>query len=79
MELEVAVTVSVKQGEGKELNTDVTYLSHSCGAYFIRRRQFLFSLPSHMVSPSSSTLLLFPLLVSSPPVQRNTCHITFGK
>ena len=25
--MEVAVMVSVKQGEGKELNTDVTYLS----------------------------------------------------
>ena len=41
MELVVAVMVSVKQEEGKELNTDVTYLSRSCGAYFIRRRQFL--------------------------------------
>lgn len=67
--------VSVKQEEGKELNTDITYLSRSCGAYFIRR-QFLSSPPSPMVSPSSSALLLFPLLVSSPPVWQNTCHIT---
>jgi len=62
VELEVAVMVSVKQGEGKELNTDVTYLSHSCGAYFIRRRQFLFILPSHMVSP----LIFHSSLVSTP-------------
>ena len=40
MEVEVAAIVPVKQEEGKELNSDVSHLSHACGACFIKTRHF---------------------------------------
>lgn len=55
VEVEVVVRGSVKQEDGKELSTDMSYLSDFL---FRKRKTFFFTLPSHMVSlvPHASPL-----------------------